>query len=467
MNICRLVHSGYLLSKRVALGLIMISACVGQEWPTFRGPNSSGISDSDALPSRFDASQSGAWSVEAPFGRSSPIVINGQLVLTASDDTHLIVLGLDARTGKQRWRYSRPRPRRNELDAIRNDPASASPAADNAGVYAFFPDFGLIALTPGGALRWSLPLGPFVNNYGMASSPVVYGDSVFLQVDQTHDSYLLCVNKLTGAVRWKRMRPSTAEGWSTPILTPRGEIVTLSSSGLEAFDSRTGKSLWAVDAPNALMIPVPLIDEDRIVATFRGSDKALFPNWKDTLAALDADGDGRLVPDELDKRYKREDFGIADPNRDGYITEGEWIAFISRGVGKFGITSIQLADRRVLWRHKRGLPYVPSPLVYRKTLYSVRSGGILTALDSQTGELKKEARLGDAGGDYFASLVAGAGKVFAVSANGRITVINATEPWEILSSSDLGESVGATPAIAAGAIFIRTDKRVFCFRSSD
>ena len=138
--------------------------------------------------------------------------------------------------------------------------------------------------------------------------------------------------------------------------------------------------------------------------------------------------------------------------------------FRSRGVGEFGITSLRLGDRSVLWRHKRGLPYVPSPVVFQGVLYSVRSGGIVTSLDALSGKLGKEARLPLAGGEYFASPVAADGKVFLASHEGKVSVLKAGAEWEVLATNDLRESIAASPALADDAIFVRTRSRLYCFR---
>jgi outer membrane protein assembly factor BamB len=444
--------------------LPLVFAAFGQEWSSFRGPNSTGVSlSAKNLPVRFEESTR-RWSVAVPFGRSSPVVNGDQVVITGVEGERLVVMAVDAKSGKERWLYERTRPRRSEIDANRNDPASSTPALDGEGVYVFFSDFGLVALDRGkGKVRWEMPLGPFINNYGMSTSPVLLGETVFLQVDQVNGSYLLAVDRRNGKVRWKTKREKTIEGWSTPIVTPRGEVVTLSSNGLEAFSAETGEQKWLIPAPDSLMIPVPVLVGDRIYAPIRGSEKVTFPEWKGLLRDADADGDGKLVPKEAAKRFPIASFGIADPDRDGYITEAEWNKFVNRGVGEFGFTAVRLSDQKVLWRHKRGLPYVPSPLVYEGALYSVRTGGILLALDAEEGTVNKEGRLTNAGGDYFASLVAGDGKIYAVNAEGKVTVIRPGKEWEIVSQSDLGEGVAATPAIVGDVMFVRTHQRLACY----
>jgi outer membrane protein assembly factor BamB len=173
-----------------------------------------------------------------------------------------------------------------------------------------------------------------------------------------------------------------------------------------------------------------------------------------------------LSPPEITKRFHINNFGIADPDRDGFITQQEWNAFRNRGVGDFGITSIGLKDKKVQWRYTRGLPYVPSPVLYRNVLYWVRTGGILTAIDASTGRLLKEGRSPEALGDYFASPIAADGKLYLANTEGKVSVVRAAgADWEVLRVNDLQEPIAATPAIADNALFVRTHSKLYCFRA--
>jgi outer membrane protein assembly factor BamB len=179
---------------------------------------------------------------------------------------------------------------------------------------------------------------------------------------------------------------------------------------------------------------------------------------------VDGDKDGKLSPSEAVKRLPAASFNIADPDRDGFITEPEWNAFRNRGVGDFGITKIDLREKTVLWRYKRGIPYVPSPVVYGDVVYSIRTGGILTGIDRNTGKLLKEGRWPEGGGDYFASPIAVEGRVYVASAEGKVSVLRAGADWELIRMNDLHEPIAATPTIAAGSLFVRTHSKLYCFR---
>jgi outer membrane protein assembly factor BamB len=117
----------------------------------------------------------------------------------------------------------------------------------------------------------------------------------------------------------------------------------------------------------------------------------------------------------------------------------------------------------VVWRENTSIPEVPSPLLYRQRLFLVRNGGVATCLDAATGKLVYRSRLG-AGGAYYSSPVAAAGRVYFASSEGVVTVISAdSRQMDVLSRNDLGEDVVATPAIAGNAIYIRTLHTLYAF----
>ncbi len=115
------------------------------------------------------------------------------------------------------------------------------------------------------------------------------------------------------------------------------------------------------------------------------------------------------------------------------------------------------------WRYEKALPNAPSPLLYQDVLYLLKEGGILSALDPATGALLKQGRLSGALGDYYASPVAADGKLFALSEEGKLTVVKAGGAWEILAVNELGEPAHATPAFAENRIYVRTHGTLYCF----
>ena len=123
----------------------------------------------------------------------------------------------------------------------------------------------------------------------------------------------------------------------------------------------------------------------------------------------------------------------------------------------------KVSDAGVRWRYKKGLPYVASPVLYRGRFYQVKNGGLMTCLDPKTGvSLYQEERL-DAPGDYYASLLAADGKIYATSQRGVVTVIRAGDALEVLARNDLGEPVHASPVAVGGQLLVRTATRLYSF----
>jgi outer membrane protein assembly factor BamB len=120
----------------------------------------------------------------------------------------------------------------------------------------------------------------------------------------------------------------------------------------------------------------------------------------------------------------------------------------------------------VLWRYRRSLPLVPSPIVYRGALYLVKEGGILTALDAASGAFLKQVRLSGALDNYFASPVAAEGKLYLTSQAGHVVVVRAQRDLKILAVNDLDEECFATPAVAPGRLYIRTRNALWYFGES-
>jgi outer membrane protein assembly factor BamB len=196
-----------------------MAAGADNQWTQFRGPNGAGVDAAGGYPVEFSPSKNVIWKKAVPYGQSSPVVAGGRVYLTASEGERLLTICFDARTGSLLWQREIRRKPQQIFRA--NDPASPTPAADESGVVAFFPDFGLVAYTPDGKDRWAFPLGPFKNFYGMAASPIVAGDLLVLVCDQQSGAFLLGLDRKTGRQRWKTDRPTAGIGglprWSSGL----------------------------------------------------------------------------------------------------------------------------------------------------------------------------------------------------------------------------------------------------------
>jgi hypothetical protein len=181
-----------------------------------------------------------------------------------------------------------------------------------------------------------------------------------------------------------------------------------------------------------------------------------------------SEASGESVNDRIMYRvFKSIDRHLGD--NDGSVTEREFTGSFNSEKPAGGLVRTRLGGSgdvtrtHITWRQTKGMPYVTAPLLYQGILYVIRNGGILATYDPETGKRLGEARLKDAIGDYYASPVAVDGKIYFVSKEGKISVVKAGEKWQVLATGDLGEQVIATPAIADGRIYIRTDQALHCF----
>lgn len=446
-------------------------------WTRFRGPNGSGVNDSNRLPAEIGPDRNVVWKTAVPEGYSSPVVAEDRIFLTAFEDDRLLTMALDRATGRELWRRAAPRPRVERLDQ-RNNPAAPSPAIDDARVYVFFAEFGLLAYDFDGNEAWRLPLGPFDNLYGMGASPVAFDGKVLLVADQRTGSFLIAVDGETGDVAWQVERPEAASSHVTPIVWQpedgEPQLLVVGSFLFSGYSIATGERLWWVRGMIHEMKSVPVVADGVAYVNGYGSPLNDPGNtievgpFEDALE-YDADGDGLLSRDELPEGRARQRLGMSDLDRDGKLSERDWDYFrnsMSMTNGMFAIRlggSGDMTEQNLLWLYSRAVPQLPSPLLYEGLLYMINDGGIVTILDPASGERLDQGRLQDAVDNYYASPVAGDGKIYMVSELGRVSVLAPGETLTVISAADLDDTVYATPAIAGGRIYLRTGSTLYCF----
>ena len=452
-----------------------LTATTSNDWLQFRGPNGSGVAEGVALPAEFGANKNLAWKTAVPFARSSPVVTADRVFLTASEGDKLITLALDRKTGKILWRRDVARARHMTIYRA-NDPASPSPVSDGKNVFAFFAELGLIAYGPNGTERWRLPLGPFNSFYGMGGSPVLVGNTLVMVCDQRANSFIIAVDARNGKVLWKKER-ANFEGYSTPaIYRPKdgpAQVIVLGSNTLDAYSLDKGERLWWVSKVGAYPKGVPVLGANMVYVVGEGGDAPFFPPYEDSLKKYDKDKDQRIHREEMKAEAEMvEHFGWLDANNDGYVDQAEYDFVRNSTVSGHGLTAVRLGGKgdltmtNVAWSMKKSYPNIPAPLVYRGVMYLMKEGGILSSVDPVTGEVLKMGRTPEALEDYYASPVAADGKVFLLSASGKVTVLKAGAQWEILAVNDVADEAWATPAIAGNNLYIRTRNALHSFGQS-
>jgi len=321
-------------------------------------------------------------------------------------------------------------------------------------------------------------LGPFQDEYGAGSSPVVIDDKVILNQDHDVGSFLAAFDCASGKIVWKTARPDAVRSYSTPavwVRNGRKELLVAGALELAGYDSASGERLWWVNGLARIVIPTPLPVEGIIyMASWApGGDagrRLVLDPWRAALAKWDKNHDGKLAKAEIDDREVLDRFFRMDLDQNGVLDQKEWdrhaevfqraqnaiLALKPSGHG-------QLGERAVVWKYSRGVPYVSTPLLANGILWMVKDGGIVTKLDAASGRLLQEERVPGIG-NYFASPVAGDGKVYFAGEQGVVSVVAGAAEWQVLSSHEFHERIYATPAIDRGRIFIRSEQALYCFQ---
>lgn len=418
-------------------------------WPSFRGPQASGVADGQHLPDQWNATtgEHVLWRTPIPgLAHASPVVWGDRVFIAtavssdpnatfrrglygdgdASEDRSRhkwMTIALDRKTGRTLWERvayeGEPRNKRH----IKSTYASASPATDGRIVVAWFGSQGVHAWDVDGTPRWSVDLGRLdmgaydIPSYewGPASSPIIWEDLVILQVDTQADSFLLALRADTGATVWKTDRDELPS-WGTPTVarTPNGPVlVTNASKHIRGYDPRTGKELWRLGGSSKITAPTPIASGDLlIVASGRAPERPIFA------VRSGARGDLTL--------------------RDG-ATSSEAVAWSRTGRGS----------------------YMPTPIVYHGILYVLANNGVLDAYRVDTGEEIYRQRLPVVGSGYSASMVAADGRLYLSSEDGDILVVAAGREFRLLGTNPIGEPLMATPALADGVMYVRSSGSLF------
>jgi outer membrane protein assembly factor BamB len=471
------LQSRYNSDMRFFVLLVLALTASGADWPGFRGHNASGVSEATGLPVEFGPGKNVVWKTPLPPGHSSPVLSGDRIYLTAFEGDKLLVIALERTTGKTIWRREVPRPRKQELHKS-NSPASPSIATDGRNVFGFFTDFGLISFTSAGEERWRVPLGPFNNPFGMGASPVLANGKVIQVCDSETGSFLIAVDQKDGKVRWRVDRLEMTRGFSTPVIhkAANGKLQALvaGTNQFVAYDVDTGEAIWWVRGLTWQMKPTPVISGDiaYVLGWAGGADQGSqenLPEFAEILKNWDRNKDGKLAMEEIADPRQQKDFKEADLDVDGFLGARDWEKYRGKRASVNSIMAVRLngkgdmTETNILWRYYKSLPNAPSPLYYNGVVYLMKEGGILTALDAETGQMTKQGRLPGALDFYYSSPVAADGKIYAVSQGGHLSVVKAGRDWEVLARNDMDDECFATPAVADGRIYVRTVSALYCF----
>jgi len=416
-------------------------------WPSFRGPNGSGVADGQHPPLAWDV-KTGAnvrWKVPiAGLGHSCPIVWGDRVFVTTAvsgdpnpkvrtgnygdvdsvNDTSKHswqVVCLDRASGKILWTRTAfegvPKIKRH----LKGSQANCTPATDGKRVVACFGPEGLYCYNFEGKLLWKRDLSSIDSSFamdreyewGFGSSPVIHDGLVILQCDLSKDSFIAAYRLEDGSRAWSTPRDEIPS-WSSPVVwrnRQQAELVTNASQYARGYDPATGKELWRLAKKSEATIPMPVIGEDLVYIS---------------------SGNRPIQPIIAVRPGAAGDISLA-PNGD--------------------------RSERIAWSKKRGGPYMTTPLVYGRYLYVCSNAGMLTCYEADTGKEIYKERLG--GVSYTASPVAADGRLYFTTEQGEVRVVKTGPKFELLAVNNVGDVCMATPAISGGTLFVRSQHYLF------
>jgi outer membrane protein assembly factor BamB len=462
---------------RIVCLLVLLASAAWGQWERFRGPNGTGVLESAGVPAEFGSGKNLVWRTELPPGHSSPVIGGGHVYLTGVEHERLYTFCVEQGSGRILWKREAPRTRREKLHSL-NNPASPTPVTDGENIYAFFPDFGLLSYTRSGKERWRLPLGPFRNVYGIGVSPVLADDVVVLVIDQDKNSFIMAVGQGDGKIRWQKPRPEALSGASTPSVIKRAGgsslILAPASFRMDVYSARDGEAVWWLQGLPSEMKSVPVVVGDSVyVSGFNTPEndpgrQVALPTWQELLARDDANKDGAIQKEEVSDARTKRYWEFIDTEGHGKIVEAEWKLHLAVMAAENGLYMFQMGSRgdatsKLVWKYQRSVPQLPSVVVYRDVVYMLNDKGVLTTLDAKTGRMLRQDRVRGQSDNYYASPVAGDGKIFLASHNGVVAVLRAGGEQELLAANALNEEIFATPALAGGRLYVRTVSALYCF----
>lgn len=396
------------MKKILLLAALLLAPAIlrGEDWPQFRGPGGKAVSSETDLPVKWSKTEGLRWKAELPGrGLSNPVIAKGRVYLTCSSgyrEGRLHVLCFEEATGKKLWERQFASTG-NTACHPKTNMAAPTPVTDGDNVYALWATGDLAALDRDGNLLWYRSLvGDYpkiTNQVGMASSPVLVGTTLLLPLENAGDSFAAGIDVKTGKNKWKVAR-SREINWVTPVVVESGN-----------------RTAAVFHTPGEATGYDP--ETGKVMWTHKG-DTGLSSILSSVV------GEGVI-----------------------YVPGGNLAALEPQPEGK---------APKVLWQTSHLKSAYSSPLYYKGRLYNITGVGV-TCVNTKDGELAWTQRLT---GPFSASPVVADGKLYAVNEKGQTAVVKLGEKPEVLARNDLDDVILATPAIANGAIYLRSDKYLYC-----
>lgn len=431
------MHSRFLLASLLCFSFTAAAfaqpATTPLFWPDKNGPTFNDIvpaADAARIPLTWDEATGKNIVWKTPLediGHSTPVIGGDMIWFTAAteDGKKQFVYGIDRKTGKivhhlLAFENPDPEPLGNPL----NNYAAPSPVLEADALYVHFGTYGTARIDPAtGKIVWQRRDINVRHFRGPGSSPVIHGDLLVLTFDGINEQFVTALDKKTGATVWKTNRTTdygdldkdgkpTRDGdmrkaYHTPSVFEMGGKEVLVSVGSRAafgYEVKTGKELWTIRHGGFNAAIRPLREGDVLIIN-TGSERA------HTL--------GVRIDDKMQ----------------GDITASH-----------------------VIWDRDKRNASESCPVLVNGIIFQVTRGGVVTATEAKTGKDLWEDRFQ---GQHLPSPIAAGDRLYFCNDRGDINVIRAADKFEVLATNKLADGMTSTPAVADGAIFIRTKAALY------
>lgn len=424
-------------------------------WPMWRGTSGAGLAPGAKPPLAWSEQQNVKWKVKVPGeGYSTPIIWKDRIYLLTAIETkeaspkgtapreqpsappgkggkkgggfggdpapnkpyEFVVLALDRGTGNVVWQKTARKELPHEGRHPTNTFASSSPITDGENLYVPFGSRGYYCYDLQGNLKWSKDLGDMRTKmgFGEGASPVLAGNLLIVHWDHEDQSFIIALDKKTGAEVWRTNRDETSS-WSTPVIVEhegRRQAVVAASKRTRSYDVETGKVVWEAAGLTGNVIPMPVV--------------------------------------------------------------GHGMVYVMSGFRGFSIQAIKLSSRgdvtdtdNIAWSVKKSAPYVPSPVLSGDRLYMSKSNdAYLSCLNARTGEVIYQDQALPGVRSIYASPLAANGHLYIVGREGTVMVVKDAPQFEVVATNKLDDRIDASPAMLEKELFLRGHEHLYCISES-
>ncbi|MEM0896248.1 MAG: PQQ-binding-like beta-propeller repeat protein [Verrucomicrobiota bacterium] len=394
--------------------LLAGSSASGENWPRFRGPQGSGISEDQKIPTKIEKKHF-QWTASLPGdGVSSPVVFGDRIFLTAmgKDGEERCVVAVSVEDGKQLWRknYNFTVHHKHRYNSF----AASTPVCDPDRVYVSWADSegrDVIALTHDGEEVWRKKVDQsYFAKHGSSASPILSEGVLIITNEKDEEgAFVAGLDPATGKEKWRVQRGHEGHApYNTPIEflpvdSPPLLLFNSTEEGITAVRPATGEVAWKFDAGFS----------SRCVASSSLTGEFIFAHA----------GQG--------------------------------------GGGKQGVAvrSVGGAAPEFAWDLNIRIPYVPTAIGYEGHFYMLKDNGMLNCVRASDGEVLWDERTV---GEAYASPVCINGYLYCISRQGELAVVKAGDTHKIVSTFDFDGPVNATPAVSNGKMFVRVGDKLHC-----